>query len=107
MEAEKPSETARVKYVYIDIVGFTKGRSVEAQSYIVEKMNAIVHEATEASGAAEEQTIFIPTGDGIAIALIEQAGFDVHIRIAVQILKAVAEHTTHPALLRLVNLRCA
>jgi hypothetical protein len=74
MEAVKPSETARVKYVYVDVVGFTAGRSVEAQSYIVEKMNAIVREATQGSGAAEDQTIFIPTGDGIAIALIEQPG---------------------------------
>jgi len=36
------AETALTKYVFLDIVAFTKGRSVEAQSDLVAELNSIV-----------------------------------------------------------------
>jgi len=36
------ANTARTHYIYLDIVSFTKGRSVEAQSDVVERLKEIV-----------------------------------------------------------------
>jgi hypothetical protein len=53
------------KYVFLDIVGFTRNRTVEAQADIVKQLNAIVIEAVKESGSPRDKFIFIPTGDGI------------------------------------------
>ena len=39
------AETAQVKYVFIDVVDFTKERSVEAQSHIIKILNKIVEDS--------------------------------------------------------------
>jgi hypothetical protein len=64
-------ETAAVKYVFLDIVGFTRGRTVEAQSELVVRLNLIVARAIAEVAADEKETIFLPTGDGMAIAFPE------------------------------------
>ena len=86
------AETRRVQYVYLDIVGFTRNRYVEAQSDLVAVLNRIVDEAIVSVSVDKESTIFIPTGDGMAIALIDVAGIDVHLRLALAILRLVEEH---------------
>lgn len=85
-------ETAHVKYVYLDIVGFTKDRSVEAQSDLVAALNKVVRGALQKVSIPMDKTVLIPTGDGMAIALIEIAPYDVHLAIALEILRLVTEH---------------
>lgn len=85
--------TAMVRYVFLDVVGFTSKRSVEAQAYIVEALNAIVLKSLADAAIEDFERLLIPTGDGICVALLSQrARYDVHIDVARRILAAVAEH---------------
>ena len=80
------SETAAVKYVFLDIVEFTK-RSVEAQADVVQVLNEVVSEALKTvKGGQNEERIAIATGDGIAVALIHSDIFDAHLQVACEIL---------------------
>lgn len=75
------------KYIFLDIVGFTHNRSTEAQAEIVKQLNEIVSEALEHKSISSDQRIFLPTGDGICIALLTiENPFDIHIQIALSIL---------------------
>lgn len=87
-------ETARVQYVFLDVVGFTKNRSVEAQSEVVATLNDVVTRGVRSLKVPEEDTIFLPTGDGIAIAMIEVKGVDIHLRLALEILRLIDEHNS-------------
>jgi len=100
MNSEEPSEgIVPVKYVFLDVVGFTHNRSVEAQSDLVRSLNAIVKASIEANDIPEDSKILIPTGDGICIALLNldyltgiESPYDAHLRIALDILKRLEEH---------------
>lgn len=85
-------QTARIQYVFLDVVGFTRNRSVEAQSEVVAALNAIVSKSLQALSVSSENTVLLPTGDGIAIALIDVPGVDVHLLLALEILRSVAEY---------------
>jgi class 3 adenylate cyclase len=75
------------KYLYLDVVGFTRERSVETQAVIVAALNAVVRDALRESEIPERARILLPTGDGMCIALLEGSGpFDVHVRLALSIL---------------------
>jgi len=87
-------ETARVQYVFLDVVGFTSNRSVEAQSEVVATLNDVVTKALQAMAVPSERTVLLPTGDGIAIALIDVSGIDVHLRLALEILRLIAAHNS-------------
>ncbi|HKO36391.1 MAG TPA: adenylate/guanylate cyclase domain-containing protein [Pyrinomonadaceae bacterium] len=85
--------TAAVKYLFLDVVGFTKDRSVEAQTEIVVALNDAVRGALSDLGIAAEATILIPTGDGVCIALVGvEDPFDVQILLAAAILKRLTDH---------------
>jgi class 3 adenylate cyclase len=85
-------ETARAKYIFLDVVGFTRDRSVEAQTYIVETMNAIVHEVLAHANIADDRRLLIPTGDGVCIALLNiDSPYDVEIQMALMILRCIQE----------------
>ena len=86
------AETARVQYVFLDVVAFTKNRSVEAQSDVVDTLNSVVSKSLQALNVRLEDAVLLPTGDGIAIALIEVLGVDIHLQLALHILRLVAEH---------------
>jgi class 3 adenylate cyclase len=88
------AETALTKYVFLDIVAFTKGRSVEAQSDLVAELNSIVRSALEKQKVEieSENTILLPTGDGICIALLEAKPYDIHLHLALDILAGVSEY---------------
>jgi len=90
------ARTEPVKYVFLDIVGFTKGRSVEAQSDLVAALNRIVRKAIDAFSVKDEQLILLPTGDGICVAIIADRGYsyDIHLKIALEILRGVKEHNS-------------
>lgn len=80
-----------VRYVYLDVVGFTDKRSVEAQTDIIAALNSIVRKATSGITVAAERILFLPTGDGMGIAILdEMAPYDVHVNLALEILKALA-----------------
>lgn len=84
--------TARVQYVFVDVVGFTDHRSAEAQSDVVRALNDIVRKAIAAQIEPSEKQVLIPTGDGIAVALINASDFDIHLKIGLEILKLASEH---------------
>lgn len=88
-----------VKYVFLDVVGFTHNRSVETQSDIVRSLNAIVNASIQANCIPEENQILIPTGDGICVALLNldcltevESPYDAHLRIALDILARLEEY---------------
>lgn len=80
--------TALVKYVFVDVAGFTRDRSVEAQSDIVMNMNRIVYETILAYSIPREKLIVLPNGDGLCIALINLLHpLDIHLLIAIGIIE--------------------
>lgn len=88
-------EALPIKYIFLDVVGFTKGRSIEAQSNVVETLNNIVHTILKDRGISENDRILLPTGDGICIALINIVSpYDIHLLIALDILKMLHEHNS-------------
>lgn len=90
------AKTEQVKYIFLDIVGFTKGRSVEAQSDLVAALNLIVRNAINVFSIENDQLILLPTGDGICVAIIADRSnpYDLHLKIALEILKGSKEHNS-------------
>lgn len=88
-------ETARVQYVFLDVVGFTKYRSAEDQSGVVATLNDVVTRAVQAMALPAKSIVLLPTGDGMAIALINVLGVDIHLRLALEILRLTIEHNSH------------
>jgi len=104
-------KTVLAKYVFLDIVGYTQNRSVEAQVYVIGELNRIVLEATkEVLGKGSERpdematgepthkvlknVIFIPAGDGMCICTYgDEYSYDSHLRLAKQILIATTWYT--------------
>ena len=80
--------TVRIKYIYLDVVGFTHNRTVEAQVKIVSALNNIV-KATLARSFPELDVIYIPIGDGICICLLDSKIYDDYIIIAKQIIRKI------------------
>jgi len=96
------AKTALIKYIFLDIVGFTKNRSVEAQSDLIGYLNSIITESLEKHNLSTNQdilpggkgeSILIPTGDGICIALVDVGDdYDIHLRVALDILDLIWKH---------------
>jgi class 3 adenylate cyclase len=83
------ADTARIQYLYLDIVRFTKDRSVEAQSEIVAALNTIVRASLRELEVPNGNVVLLPTGDGIAIALFEASSYDLNLRLALDILRRI------------------
>src|SRR5258706_6223305 len=82
----------RTRYVFIDVVRFST-RTVEARTDIVTAINSIVRAAINAANVLGDDVIFLPTGDGLCIALVSAIlPYDGHLRIALDIIARVAEH---------------
>ncbi len=83
------------KYVFLDVVNFSK-RSAEAQSEIVQHLVRLVRESLALHDIkADEHCILIPTGDGMCIALLNQAiDYDKHIQLALTILGLLVKHNS-------------
>lgn len=91
--AGKQVLTAPVKYIFMDVVGFTRNRSIEAQAEVIDCLNTIVRGQIVASGVAGDHVILLPTGDGICVALLNvEALYDVHLVIALGILGDIEAH---------------
>lgn len=54
------TETANVKYVFVDVVGFTKDRSVEAQSDVIGLLNEVITQSLKSCKLEDEKLILIP-----------------------------------------------
>jgi class 3 adenylate cyclase len=83
---------AHVRYVFLDTVGFTRNRYVEVQARLVDALNAIVTESVESNIGDDRDVILIPTGDGIAIAILNSRSWDIHLRLALTILARLADY---------------
>lgn len=81
--------TANFKYIFLDIVKFTKDRSVEAQSDVICQLNKIVKESVQHHSLKEDNVIYIPTGDGICIAMRGELSYDMHMLISLHILATI------------------
>lgn len=80
--------TAQVRCIYIDVVDFSRGRSIEAQTAIMECLASVVRTTLRALAVDRKALLTIPTGDGVCICLIDQVEpFDQDIRIALMVLE--------------------
>ena len=83
--------TALVRYIYIDIVDFSIGRTIEAQSDILSALNRIVGQSVSEHAVVTDQMLFLPTGDGICVCLVDLIHpFDLDISIAISVLERVS-----------------
>jgi len=98
-----PVRPALVRYVYFDVVNFSQGRSIEAQTDILIHLNQVVAQAVSGIVTLSDQTIFLPTGDGVCVCLVNLIHpLDLDIRIALDVLdrlflmrQEVLDHTRH------------
>ncbi len=82
------TKTVVAKYVFLDIVGFSEGRTVEAQTDIIGVLNDIVRKALHDLKIVEKSRILLPTGDGLCIALLDITDpYDMHVQVALKILE--------------------
>jgi class 3 adenylate cyclase len=97
-EKMKHSATALVKYVFVDVVGFTRGRSVEAQTDIVTILGVMIRATVRQRARRLQGTLYMPTGDGLCVAITDaRAPFDIHLSIAIDILGRVDGHNVRSA----------
>ena len=76
-----------VRYVYFDVVDFSKGRSIEAQTEILISLNQTISQSVASIVDLSDQTIFLPTGDGVCVCLVNLIHpLDLDIRIALETL---------------------
>lgn len=104
---QEESQTVEAKHVFLDIVGYTHKRSVEAQSDLIRTLNSIVKKTIEEKELNSDQYIFIPTGDGMCISIINvNHPYDIHIQIALSLLEKLYEHNkVEPDKMRQFQLR--
>jgi class 3 adenylate cyclase len=95
-EATMPDAvTVSAKYVFLDIVGYSRNRSVEAQTDIIAVLNELVHSVARANHCHPERILFIPTGDGICISLLNiDTPYDAHLAIALDLLAALQQYNS-------------
>ena len=80
--------TAQIRYIVIDVVDFSRNRSIEAQTEIMNRLARVVRVALQCCVEDREQVLCLPTGDGVCIGLIDQLDpFDPDIRIALMVLE--------------------
>ncbi len=77
------------KYVFLDVVAYSN-RIIEAQCDITRILNEIVKSTINRYKISNDSLIYIPTGDGICIALLDATlTYDIHITIALEILRRI------------------
>lgn len=80
------------KYIFLDIVKYTRNRTVEAQTEIITVLNRIIRESLEYFRIDKKNRILIPTGDGICIALLNiNEPHDIHLEMALKILELISK----------------
>ncbi|MDO8585436.1 MAG: adenylate/guanylate cyclase domain-containing protein [Armatimonadota bacterium] len=85
----------RAQYIFLDVEGFTKGRSVEAQTDIINALNGAVQECIGHTKLPRDKVLLLPTGDGICISILGEAEpYDIQLMLALDILRHIAEHNS-------------
>ncbi len=85
------TKTIEAKHIFIDIVDYTHKRSVEAQTDIIKVLNDLVNESIDQFNIDKTNVIFIPTGDGMCISLINIVDpYDIHLQIGIELLKKLS-----------------
>jgi len=85
--------TVEAKHIFLDIVNYTYGRSIEAQTELISILNKIVKNSIRKNKIKSENLIYIPTGDGMCISIVNVSSpFDVHLLIAIDILANLQIH---------------
>ena len=88
------SETRFVKYIFVDIVGYSRDRSVEAQSDIIARLNQFMLQAVEGH-VRQKGAIYLPTGDGVCAAIVDSsAPYDIHLQSALRLLRSIQSWNT-------------
>src|SRR5258708_1193841 len=83
-----PGDVRFFKYVAFDVVGYST-RSAERMAAIVAAINEIVPGVLQEEQLTEEEWLFSTAGDAVFIALHSRDDFDLHIRIALKLLRHV------------------
>ena len=87
--------TKQIKYIFIDIVNFTKERSIEAQVEVIGKLNSMVKDVLKFYKIDPKKVIFLPTGDGMAIAIYQaDLVYDIQLQVALKILELIDKHNS-------------
>src|SRR3990172_1315807 len=88
--AESP-RISHAKYVFTDIVGFARNRDIDAQVGILLALTEIVQSAVDKWVPQDDSRIFLPTGDGFCIAILDYKTIaDPEMRIALELLQRIA-----------------
>ncbi len=88
----KIATTVLAKYAFVDVVDYTKNRSVEAQSDIIDTLNALVARVFEELKIPKEERIMLPTGDGMCVAFLNYNFFDINMIFSFKLLEAIQAH---------------
>ncbi len=81
--------TERIKYVFIDVVHFTReDRAIEDLATIIASMNLVVSNGLRTL-ELQNDVLLIPTGDGICIGITNPKQYDIHLQLAKFILDGV------------------
>lgn len=82
----------QVRYVCVDVVGFSKDRSLEAQADIMKALNEVVNAAVVTYGC-DGRVVFLPSGDEVCICMDPSDDPDIDLRLAVSIHELVAQRS--------------
>jgi len=84
--------TVYAKYIFLDIVKYST-RSVEGQTAVIKALNEIVEQVANEYKIDADHAIYIPTGDGMCIGLINVINpYDIHLHISLDILNLIEKH---------------
>ncbi len=87
------TQTVTGKYIFLDIVGYSYQRTVEAQTDIIDAMNNAVRKAVASLEITKDSRVLLPTGDGVCVALLDvKDPFDIHLQLALRILELVDKY---------------
>ncbi|HEV2879889.1 MAG TPA: adenylate/guanylate cyclase domain-containing protein [Pyrinomonadaceae bacterium] len=90
------AKEVQAKYICLDIEGYTK-RSVDAQLKIRSVLDDVVREciSKEFVPVNEENLMYLPTGDGMCIALLDTPSHvHIHLRVALSILSSLRKRNS-------------
>src|SRR5713226_8089092 len=73
--------------MFLDVVSYSFRRSVEAQTDIISTLNDLVRESVAQFNLAENQLIYLPTGDGICVVLLGvESPYDLLLQLSLTLL---------------------
>ena len=83
-ELARPGEAHSIsaEHIFLDIVNYSTGRSVEAQTDMISVLNRPVRETVREFNIPEDQLVYLPTGDGLCVVIWSvDVPYDLHARI--------------------------